>query len=210
VRESEGRDRTQQPRPPGHEEQQCQHEQQMVDTQQDVLHTEFQVRARHRGPLGSAADRERRLVGREPHGLRGAVRALHPREHIRAGHGKTFDRDATPDEPTLARGAPALHMAPAHGTRRVLGAVAGGRETHLEAQPQLPLRRDLEEHVPGRRVDLAKLEVAGPDLVRGGRAREADEQCEARDERGPGTPTRHGCSSSDSAPGATGIRTSTS
>jgi len=103
VGQREGGDRTDQTRPAAHQEQQRQHEQQVVDAEREVG-------ACHLPPACRGPDGEHRRRRRKTHRLCSAVSAAHPCQYVCARRRQAVNPDLPSDETAAAAGTPALDI----------------------------------------------------------------------------------------------------
>ena len=171
MRQRERGDRRDQPPRALHQDHQRQHEQQVIEADQDVLDAEHGVGMRHlEGPRAGGDDKARR-EWQHASDLRRAVAALHAHQHVDAAGSQVREFDRLASQPAFGLHAPALH-------RRARGITAAqwrdglcaGRELRVQLQRGgFVQRRQLPQHLVGGGVELAQLQVGGAEFVRRGR-----------------------------------------
>ena len=108
VREGERGDGLHQPPAAARDDQQREHEQQMVDAGQDVLDAEHGVSAGDLQRARRGFDHERRSGRREPRDLRGAVETFQAHEHVGHRRAETGDVNRAAGQSARALHGPAL------------------------------------------------------------------------------------------------------
>jgi hypothetical protein len=147
--------------------QQRQHEQQVVDAQQDVLDTQGRVGARYLPPaLGIGHDE--RIRGRgQAFDLDGLVQPLETGQHVGEGRRQAVDADFVPAQPPRAAADPALDKGGVllPGTHFAHG-LAMLRQARVQRHAQIAAGRNPPEHIEGLGIELFEVQVARAHLVR--------------------------------------------
>jgi hypothetical protein len=92
------------------DQQQCQHEQQMVDTTENVFYTEHQIGPGHLARTRRCFHRETRFSRQQSFNLTGAILPLDTHDDIRHTAGNAIDTQRLSDEATRAGNLPALDV----------------------------------------------------------------------------------------------------
>ncbi len=177
VRQSEGADRLQEHPAVGDDQQQAEHEQQMVHAEQDVLDAEPQVAHRPLPAGGLAAEHDRGRDRPQHVALEPPVGVVDAHQNVGDGRFEPADAQSLAGQATRALEGAAHDL----GAGRELLPV-GRRESaalwHHRRDPDLDLaaRRPLPQQAVGLRTGFGDLEQARPGLVRRERARRADER----------------------------------
>jgi hypothetical protein len=160
------------------------HEQEMIDAQQDVLDAEHEVGAGDLQRARHGVHHERRRRRREADDLRGSVAAFHAHEHIGHRRAETGDMNRAAGQTAGALNAPVFRKGAVDEGGTWLAQVGGaGRELHVEAEPEiLASTRHLPKHVVSLRAGLLELEIGRPDLVGEQAAGEGGEQHEDQED----------------------------
>ena len=162
VRDRERGDRGDDALAAAHDQQQCQHEQQVVDAAEDVFDAEDQIGPGDLAGAGRRGDGELRARQRQPFDLAGAVAALDAGDHV-ADADRLALRRATSARP-VHRAAGSASVRRWRRRRTHCGACptsrVPSRERHRQRQARvLVLRRNLPQHVVAVGAGLAQFEV---------------------------------------------------
>ena len=199
VGDREGRDRRQDAFAAAHDQQQGQHEQQVVDAAEDVLDAEHQVAPGHFAAAHRRRYGETRPVDRQALDLRTAVEAHDAGDDVGDADRVALDRDFLPDQPAgnphlpaLVPGAVDFHHA---RLARDLGRL---RQTHVGRQARAAAQRgDFPEHVVMRVRPLGDFQVGRPEHV--GRGKGCDDGRAKQQQDGGQQPDHGRCPAPESA-----------
>ena len=152
------------------ENQQGQHEEQVIDSEENVLDSQVEVGPGNLEPAGNLGDDERRCRRRQARDLGGPVEPLESRQHVGHRAGKPVDLDRAADEPSRTGHAPAIGKGASDRVRsdgwRQRSTALG--QPGVDPQSKVPAARNFPQDVESLRRGLPQLEVARPHLMRPG------------------------------------------
>jgi hypothetical protein len=168
--ESEGGDSLHELPTTARDDEQREHEQEMIDAGQNVLDAEHEVGPHNLPMARGCLDQERRVGGCQSFDLRCTVAAFHARQHVGERRGETLDADGATAQSTRALHTPALGVGVGDKDPARLGQVhAACRQMHIERQPQtFAGRRHLPQCIERIRHRLAQFQIGRPQFVGGG------------------------------------------
>ena len=166
VREGKGGDRCEQLAERGDEQQQAEHEKQMVRPGQNMLDAQPQIGCENIETVRHGSDHKGRRGGREEHVLHRPVERFDPHQNIGHRRVQPSDGDGLAAKSAFTSDAAALdeRIARLHGRRRRVQVTEGGK-LRGDAKPERPQRRHFPEHVKHSGVELSKLQIARANLV---------------------------------------------